>query len=95
MPGSYTVTILAVVPDSLLQSLDMVSPSPPDVTVTEFCFCAPPSIPGRLMNPPPILGTSVHGVRGDGLSQFEILAVTGTLILNCWPHHLGKDPACP
>lgn len=26
MPGSYTVTILAVVPDLLLQSLDMVFP---------------------------------------------------------------------
>lgn len=44
MPGSYTVTILAVVPDLLLQSLDVVSPSPPDVTVTKFSFCAPPSI---------------------------------------------------
>lgn len=44
MPAFYTVTILAVVQDLLLQSLDMVFLSPPDVTVTEFCFCAPPSI---------------------------------------------------
>lgn len=52
MPGFYTVTILALVQDLLLQSLDMVFPSPPDVAVTEFCFCAPPSISGLLMKLP-------------------------------------------